>query len=118
MPEERSVLIIDDNKPTRAIAAAVLLRAGFKITEAEDAARAVELLIGEQYSVILLDFKTPHDGVAMIDYMSENLPDLLSRTIVFMPAINRPIWGVLSKPIEPTELLTAVTDCAASGMAA
>jgi FixJ family two-component response regulator len=109
MPEERSVLIIDDSGAARAVVAAVLQRAGFRTTEAGDAARAVELMIATQYSVILLDFKMPHD-----DYMSENLSDLLCRTIVFLPAVNRPIWGVLSKPVEPAELLAAVTDCAVS----
>lgn len=117
MPEERSVLIIDDSSSVRAIVVAVLQRAGFKTTEAADSAQAVERLSDSSYSVILLDFKMPHDGVAMIDYMSENHPHLLKRTIVFIPAVNRPIWGVLSKPIEPTELLATVTDCA-SGNAA
>jgi DNA-binding response OmpR family regulator len=79
---------------------------------AGDAARAVEELTRGKYAVVLLDFKMPHDGVAMIDYLSENMPDILARTVVFIPAVNRPIWGVLPKPFEIQELVTTVNACA------
>jgi CheY-like chemotaxis protein len=117
MPEEKSVLIIDDDAATRSVVTAVLERAGYRTAAAADAAEAVELLTGAQYSAILLDYKMPHDGVALIDYISQNLPELLAHTIVLISAVNRPIWGVLTKPVEPNELISAVTDCA-SGAAA
>lgn len=117
MPEDRAVLIIDDDAATRALVTAVLERAGYRTAEAADSAEAVELLTGTDYAAILLDYKMPHDGVALIDYMSQNFPELLARTIVFISAVNRPIWGVLTKPLEPIELVAAVTDCA-SGAAA
>jgi CheY-like chemotaxis protein len=105
------VLVIDDNEAARTTAAAVLKTAGYKVTVAGDSAGAVEQLAKNHYAVILLDFKMPHDGVAMIDYMSENLPDLLARTVVFVPAVNRPIWGVLPKPFHVDELVKMVDAC-------
>lgn len=54
----------------------------------------------------------PHNGVAMIDYLSDAMPDVLARTIVFMPDVNRTIFGVLPKPVDPAALLLAVGQCA------
>ena len=76
MPEERSVLVIDDNAATRTLVAAVLQRAGLRRHEAADAAQAVEELRRELL-VILLDYRMPHTGVAMVDSLSDRFPHLL-----------------------------------------
>src|SRR4051812_28484322 len=108
----KNVLVIDDNEESRDLVSVVLDAAGYAVTTTGDAASAVEELTRSQYAVILLDFKMPHDGVAMIDYLSESLPDVLARTVVFIPAVNRPIWGVLSKPFDLKELVKTVRACA------
>src|SRR5688500_15662996 len=114
MSDEKTqqVLVIDDSEESRTMVAVVLTKAGYRVTGVGDAARAVEELKSDRYAVILLDFKMPHDGVAMIDYMSESLPEVLARTVVFIPAVNRPIWGVLPKPFDVQDLVTTVNACA------
>jgi CheY-like chemotaxis protein len=113
MTEGQRVLIIDHNEQARTFASAALTRAGFIVVEAGDPAAGVDSLRTSGWSAILLDLKMPHNGVAMIDYISENLPGLLERIIILAPSVNRPIWGVLSKPFEETSLVSAVTACAA-----
>jgi CheY-like chemotaxis protein len=112
--QKSEVLVIDDSEESRTLVSVVLGRAGYRVTTAGDAAKAVEELKGDgdKFAVILLDFKMPHDGVAMIDYISDNLPDVLARTVVFIPAVNRPIWGVLPKPFNVDDLLATVNACA------
>jgi CheY-like chemotaxis protein len=109
----KTILIIDDNEQTRVFLGATLARDGYVVTEAGDSAAAVEALKTGAFAAILLDFRMPHDGVAMIDYLSESMPDVLAHTIVFMPSVNRPIWGVLPKPIDAQALLLTVGACAA-----
>jgi CheY-like chemotaxis protein len=113
MPEQRRVLIVDDNEHARTFAASVLARAGYAVTEAGDPALAVEALEGKPFSAIILDLKMPHDGVSMLDYIGENLPDLLPRTIILTAPVNRTVWGALTKPFQPEPLLAAVKDCCA-----
>jgi CheY-like chemotaxis protein len=111
--KQKRVLVIDDNDEARTLVSVVLTKAGYRVTGAGDSASAVEELESDGYGVILLDFKMPHDGVALIDYMSANLPHVLTRTVVFIPSVNRPIWAVLPKPFDVEDLVTTVTACAA-----
>ena len=115
MPERsatRDILVIDDSDESRTLLSVLLTNAGYQVTSAGDSARAVEELKGRSYAVILLDFRMPHNGVAMIDFIGDNMPDILAHTVVFIPSVNRRIWGVLSKPFEVNELLSTVNACA------
>lgn len=40
------------------------------------------------------------------------MPDVLQRTIAFVPWVDRPIFGVLAKPFQMDELVKTVTACA------
>jgi CheY-like chemotaxis protein len=110
--EEKSILVIDDNEQTRAVIISALTREGYTVTEVADGLTAVAELKANVFNVVLLDFKMPHDGVTPIDYLAQNMSDVLARTIVFMPDVNRPIWGVLPKPIDTLALVDAVGACA------
>jgi CheY-like chemotaxis protein len=114
MTEEKRkrVLVIDNNEEARTLITVVLTEAGYRVTSAGDGASAVEELESDGYGVVLLDFKMPHDGVALIDYMSTSLPHMLGKTVVFIPSVNRPIWAVLPKPFDVQDLLTTVNACA------
>jgi len=111
MPEQQHVLIVDDNEQARIFAAAVLGSAGYVVSQAGDAALAVEALKNRLFSAIVLDLKMPHNGVSLLDYIGESFPDLLGRTIILTPPVNRPVWGALAKPFHPEPLLAAVKDC-------
>jgi CheY-like chemotaxis protein len=112
MTAEKHVLILDDNEHARTFAATVLTRAGYVVTQAGDSAGAMAALGDQVYSAILLDLQMPHDGVAMIDFISGTMPDLLPRLIILTPGVNRAVWGVLAKPFQAAPLLAAVNDCA------
>jgi DNA-binding NarL/FixJ family response regulator len=63
----KSVLIVDDHEPFRAVARELLERAGFIVTgEAADAAEALAAIAAEAPDVVLLDVQLPDkDGFAV-----------------------------------------------------
>jgi CheY-like chemotaxis protein len=112
MPESPGVLVIDASAQYRSLISAVLTDRGYEVVQASDASAAVEQLGKRAFSVVLLDLKMPHNGIAFIDYLSEALPLVLARTIAFVPWVDRPIWGVLPKPFQMDELVKTVAACA------
>jgi len=113
MPENSGVLVIDGSSEYRTLISAVLVAQGHEVFEAADASEAVEQLGRREYVAILMDLKMPHDGVSLLDYLGASMPQVLARTIVFVPWVNKPIWGTLTKPFRVDALLNAVTACAA-----
>ncbi len=105
------VLVIDDSAEVRSVIGAVLERKGFDMVEAQDPPSAVEALKNGTFVTILLDMKMPHDGVAMLDYIGDSLPELLPKVIVLLPPVGQRVCAVLSKPIDIFELARAVTSC-------
>ena len=103
------VLVIDDSAEVRSVIGAVLQRKGFDIVEAHDPPSAIEALKSGTFATIFLDLKMPHDGVAMLDYIGESLPELLPKVIVLLPPVGHDVRAVLSKPLDLAELARVVT---------
>jgi len=112
MPDHSGVLIVDESGEYRTLISAVLLAQGHEVFEAGDASEAVEQLGRRHYAAILIDLKMPHDGVSLLEYLGTAMPHVLARTIVFVPWVNKPIWGTLTKPFHVDALVKAVTACA------
>ncbi|HEX2832524.1 MAG TPA: response regulator [Thermoanaerobaculia bacterium] len=112
MTDRPGVLIIDGSAEYRTVFTAILATQGYEVVQAHDASAAVEALALRSFAVILLDLKMPHNGIAFLDYLGQSMPQLLSRTIVFVPWVNRSIWGVMSKPFRPEDLMKTVSACA------
>ena len=97
MPEGRTILLIEDEGPNRALARAVLMRskdprvAGIVLLEAPNLATAREILDSQQVDLVLLDVRLPDgDGLALAAELHERMK-------------NRPIVVVLSASVLPSE---------------
>ncbi|KLO23373.1 MULTISPECIES: response regulator [unclassified Marinitoga] len=70
----RKILIIDDSKMTRSYHANILKSAGYEIYEAEDGAKALDILYREEkIDIILTDLNMPNlDGFSLIKKIRED----------------------------------------------
>jgi two-component system, OmpR family, KDP operon response regulator KdpE len=97
MRQPRTILLIEDEGPNRALARAVLSRsadprvAGVVLLEAPNLARAREILASQHVDLVLLDVRLPDgDGLALASELEEGGTD-------------RPIVVVLSASVLPSE---------------
>ena len=86
---EKSVLIIDDNEREREILSSVLSSFGAKITKAESADRALEVLkLNSNFNLILVDCRMPNKGG--FDFVEEIIGyQLFDRIIAILPPGHR-----------------------------
>lgn len=109
------LLIVDDDERIRALLAKFLLRHGFLISTARDAAHARRLLAGLEFDMIVLDVMMPgEDGISL----TRDLRTKLQTPILLLTAKGETddrISGLeagaddyLIKPFEPKELLLRI----------
>lgn len=83
---DRSVLIVDDEAPTREIMRRHLQTDGWRVIEAEHGAEALEVLAHQRPSVILLDLMMPTmNGFEFLDELAK-FPEWLSIPIIVVTA--------------------------------
>ena len=109
------LLIVDDDERIRGLLKTYLLRNGYLVTDARDAAHARRLLAGLEFDLIVLDVMMPgEDGFALTRDLRRNLatPILL---LTARGEANDRIAGLeagaddyLPKPFEPKELLLRI----------
>lgn len=114
------VLVVDDNPATCTLLMA-LLQNDFTVEIAGDGAAAIEKLKSRRYAAVLLDLIMPHvDGYAVLDFLRDERPEVLPRTIVITAAMLRGgtqrvkeygVCDLLAKPFEIDELLERVRGC-------
>ena len=109
------LLVVDDDERIRGLLQKFLIRSGYMVTVARDAAQARKLLAGLEFDLIILDVMMPgEDGISL----TRDLRAKLSTPILMLTAkgetLNR-IEGLeagaddyLTKPFEPKELLLRV----------
>lgn len=109
------LLIVDDDERIRGLLQKFLIRSGYLVTAARDAAQARRLLAGLEFDMLILDVMMPgEDGITL----TRDLRKTLSLPILLLTAkgetANR-IEGLeagaddyLVKPFEPKELLLRV----------
>ncbi|KXF88765.1 response regulator [Phaeobacter inhibens] len=109
------LLIVDDDERIRGLLKKFLMRAGFLVTAARDAAHARRVLSGLDFDLIVLDVMMPgEDGISL----TRSLRETLSTPILLLTAKGETddrIEGLeagaddyLSKPFEPKELLLRI----------
>lgn len=121
MVEKPLVLLADDNEATCTLITA-LLQNEFSVEIASNGNEAIEKLKGRQFAAILLDLLMPiADGYAVLDFLSRERPQALSRVLVVTASLSAremqrvrtySIKGVIAKPFEVDALYGAVRDCA------
>lgn len=109
------LLIIDDDERIRDLLKKFLMRAGFLVTAARDAAHARRVLAGLDFDLIVMDVMMPgEDGISLTKFLRETLrtPIML---LTARGEIEHRIAGLeagaddyLPKPFEPKELLLRI----------
>jgi putative two-component system response regulator len=118
--EKPSVLLVDDNEPTRTLITALLQRE-FDVHHAIDGHDAIEKLKTSAFSAILLDLRMPViDGFGVLEFLEQNAAPMLKKTIIVTAAlasreIDRAkafgVWEIVRKPFDVETLVEAVRKC-------
>jgi CheY-like chemotaxis protein len=123
MAESRSILVIEDEGPNRALARAVLTRstdprvAGIVLLEAPNLARAREILAAQHVDLVLLDVRLPDgDGLALaaeLQGAGKIRPIVVVLSASVLPserdaALRSGADAFLAKPYHPNELVALV----------
>jgi len=109
------LLVVDDDERIRGLLQKFLIRNGFLVTTARDAAQARRLLAGLDFDLIVLDVMMPgEDGVSLTRWLRDHMPVPVLLLTARGEADNR-IEGLeagaddyLVKPFEPRELLLRI----------
>ena len=130
MPDGRTILLIEDEGPNRALARAVLTRskdprvAGIVLLEAPNLATAREILASQQVDLVLLDVRLPDgDGLALAAELHErmkNRPIVVVLSASVLPserdaALRSGADAFLAKPYHPVELVATVVQLLEKG---
>ena len=115
MDVDAHLLIVDDDERIRQLLQKFLMRHGFIVSAARDAAHARRLLGGLEFDMIVLDVMMPgEDGVALTRALRETLttPILLltakGETEDRIAGLEAGADDYLIKPFEPKELLLRI----------
>lgn len=114
----KTALVVDDLSITRKVLSEQLAGYGIETDTVASVKEAKKLIDKQQYDFILLDWVMPNeDGCVLIKYLQENLPDMLSRTVLISAydgtdlaeiAHQHMLENYLEKPLLPFQLLTTL----------
>jgi two-component system phosphate regulon response regulator OmpR len=109
------LLVVDDDERIRTLLQKFLMRHGFLVTAARDAAHARRILSGLEFDMIVLDVMMPgEDGVSLTRALRESMktPILLltarGETENRIEGLEAGADDYLAKPFEPKELLLRI----------
>ncbi|HPB02302.1 MAG TPA: sigma-54 dependent transcriptional regulator [Bacteroidales bacterium] len=110
-----SILIIDDEQPIRKTLREILEYEKFKVTEAENGIKALELIRANKFDVVLCDIKMPQmDGLEVLEKIQElsDVPVVMisghGNIDTAVEAIKRGAFDYISKPPDLNRLLVTV----------
>lgn len=115
-----TILLVEDDEPTRVLIAALATRFGVSIECAEDGAMAVAMLRRRRYDALLLDLFLPKlNGFEVLREVRVFAPDLLRRTIIVTAASDATLRHfdgggtlvMLRKPFDIDDLADALRAC-------
>lgn len=115
------VLVVDDLAAHRETLSAVLEDSGYQVTEAQDGKAAIAEVLNRRYNIILMDVVMPNmDGFTTFKEISRVDPQV---KVIFVTgyaldesarqALQEGAYSVLTKPVDPDDLLTLVTSITA-----
>ncbi|SLN61423.1 Transcriptional regulatory protein OmpR [Pseudoruegeria aquimaris] len=112
---EAHLLVVDDDERIRGLLQKFLIRNGFWVTAARDAAHARSVLSGLEFDLIVLDVMMPgEDGISLTRSLREDIatPILLltarGETEDRIAGLEAGADDYLAKPFEPKELLLRI----------
>jgi CheY-like chemotaxis protein len=118
-PEEKRVLVVDDEDVMRDLIGSVLDASALPHDEACDGIAALQRLSTTSYGAVILDLMMPvMDGFSVIRSVASRDPEYLRRVIVLSAAtsellgrVDNRVFGVLRKPFGTKELVATVQRC-------
>lgn len=107
------VLVVDDHEAIRTSVAELLRSAGYSVAEAENGARALELLAEHQVGAMVLDLRMPGvSGLKVLDSLEDPPPVIITSAFALdldeAERVDAKIFVQLVKPFHPRRLIDAV----------
>ncbi len=116
------LLLLDDDPSMQRLMAALLRRDGHRVDVVSEAAQAIEKIGRYAYDVLLLDIMTPTEGgLTVLRHLRKTKPELMKRVLLvtaspdsILKGVSGDVFGVVRKPFEAEELMTAIRKVVAS----
>lgn len=116
MSQAAQILIVDDEASIRLTLSALLKRAGFDVTPAENGAEAVALLERQAFDLMLVDLKMPGmDGMQVVAAARKRQPDLAIIVLTghgsletAVEGLHQGVFDYLLKTTEPIQVIERV----------
>ena len=113
------ILVVDDSQESREICQRVLQREGYGVQSVDDAKKALDELKGTRFNLVITDLKMPEmDGMSLLKKVKGIDPEICVIVMTGYPdeeskakAIELGASGYLTKPLDVSELVTAVKSC-------
>ncbi|MDP2342814.1 MAG: response regulator [Deltaproteobacteria bacterium] len=112
MPQQQTILLVDDDPDQLELTQAVLVRAGHRVRTTTSPLQALAMLDG--VALVVTDFQMPEmSGVALCDRIKSVAPKVVVIVVtgsginVAASAMRAGAWDFLMKPVEPKLLLAA-----------
>jgi putative two-component system response regulator len=116
VPQQTSVLIVDDVALIRLSLKHILTRSGYRCREAEDVAGALAVLDEDTIDLVLCDIQMP--GASGLDFVKAIQPRIPDTSVVMVSALQdaetaieclqEGAYGYVLKPYQPREILVQV----------
>jgi DNA-binding response OmpR family regulator len=115
-----TILIVEDDEPTRVLISALCRRLGIDVHVAADGVHALELIRRNVYSALLLDLMLPKmNGFELLQEVRSCAPSLLARTIIITAVSDSTLRHfdgggtlvLLRKPFDIADLVDALLAC-------
>jgi CheY-like chemotaxis protein len=111
-----TILIVEDDTVFCKLLTRFLGKKGFLVTDAQDGKNALKLVMQEEFSFAILDYRLPDmDGIEILQHLKQKNPHtkviLMTRygdEGVAQMAIEKGADAFIAKPINPTELLEVI----------
>lgn len=122
--QKKKILVVDDDDAIRSMVERVLRREHYEVESARDGHEAIQKLAENDYATVLLDLMMPRvDGHGVLRFLESERPAEKPWVIVMTANMQgasetaraRPVFRVLSKPFDISQLISHVRDCHALG---
>ncbi len=117
--KRKPILVVDDDDAIRTMVERVLRREQFEVESARDGFEAIEKLTRNDYATVLLDLMMPRvDGHGVLRFLEQHpapAPVIVMTANMqggSEAAEARPVFRVLSKPFDISQLIEHVRQCA------
>ncbi len=112
---QADILVVDDDDDVRSSLATLLRSVGYRVVEASDGQSALDVLVGTDVKVVVLDLHmAPRDGIWLLEHMeAAPVTIVVSAFALYDEAAVRARFGsrvaaFLRKPVAPPRLIEAI----------